>query len=328
MGAKQEAVVVDMLKAWGDGTSLPDIDAIVSAFAPEASWTLYMPDGPTILGREAIRAEVERQLTYVGSMKCRVPLIASDDNLVIAERVDEFTRLGRPIVQFLAGVFELDAENRIFAWRDYFDMLDLAAQAGVEVGTLSGLETKSDTATLTHQPPVPEAKPGGALSMALQPPHTAEQQLVEDFCDAWGDGSDASRPDVDQIVNMLAEDAEWQLWSPGGPTIRGRDALRAEILRQMQYATNNKCNTIHAVSNSRVVMQERSDWAVLVGRPCPHQMIAVYELNEDGSISRWREYINMADLDRKRGVNANVAHIDHGATDRGEALHARDGADD
>jgi limonene-1,2-epoxide hydrolase len=48
-------------------------------------------------------------------------------------------------------------------------------------------------------------------------------------------------------------------------------------------------------------MQERSDWAILGGKPCPHQMIAVYELDESGLISGWREYINMVDLNRKAG---------------------------
>ncbi|WP_371415224.1 nuclear transport factor 2 family protein [Caulobacter sp. FWC26] len=122
-------------------------------------------------------------------------------------------------------------------------------------------------------------------------------------------GTHASRPDVERIVAMMAPDAEWRLWMPGGPVVRGREALRAEILRQMRYASNNKCNTLRAVSTPRVVLQERSDWAVMRGGACPHQMVAVYELNEDGRISRWREYINMADLDRKRGVAAVDAHL-------------------
>ena len=108
---------------------------------------------------------------------------------------------------------------------------------------------------------------------------------------------------------MMAPDAQWRLWVPGGPLVQGRDALRAEINRQIAYSGHNKCNTVHAVSNNRVVVQERSDWALLLGRPCPHQMIAIYELDDDGLIIRWREYINMADLDRKRGVKAEVAHV-------------------
>ena len=137
-----------------------------------------------------------------------------------------------------------------------------------------------------------------------------QEAFIREFCECFGDGSYEKQADVDKVLSMMAEDAEWQLWVPGGPTIKGREALSTEIRRQMQYATNNKCNTIRSVSNKSVVIQERSDWAVMRGRPCPHQMIAIYELDDQGLIVRWREYINMADLDRKRGVAAAAAHVD------------------
>ena len=307
MGTRQEVVVSGMLHAWGGDGRAADIDRIMSAFAPDARWTLYMPDGPTIVGRAAIGVEVERQLAYFHLVSSRTLLIASGNNTVMAERCDTFVRRGVPGVMRVAGSFELNGDGQIVAWRDYFDMLDLAQITGVESSTMSGLETAVASANLQLTPPVPEATAGGALSVPMQAAQSPEQQLIEDFCKAWGDGSDASRPDVDMIISMFAEDAEWQLWVPGGPTIKGREALSQEIRRQMQYATNNKCNTILSVSSKTVVMQERSDWAVMRGRPCPHQMIAIYELDEQGMISRWREYINMADLDRKRGVKASEA---------------------
>ena len=304
MGAKQEAAVLEMLGAWGEGRHEPDIDRIVDCFAPDGVWTLYMPDGPSIRGREAIRTEIERQLHYVGGFMCKILNIASSEDTVIAERQDSFIRNGKPLTQYIAGVFEVDGDNLITAYRDYFDLKDFVQATGANVDAISGLE-----GAVAADRPIPEATQGGAVAASLQSPATSEQRFVEDFCDAWGDGSDSSRPDVDRIVAMMSPDAEWRLWMPGGPVVRGREALRAEILRQMQYASNNKCNTLRAVSTPRVVMQERSDWAVMPGGPCPHQMIAVYELDENGLISRWREYINMADLDRKRGITAAAAHL-------------------
>jgi limonene-1,2-epoxide hydrolase len=135
----------------------------------------------------------------------------------------------------------------------------------------------------------------------------AQEKFVADFCDAWGDGSDQSRPDVEKILSMMSPDAEWQLWVPGGPVVKGREALRAEIHRQMEMATNNKCNIVNVLSSDRMVMQERSDTAIIFGRPCPHQMVAIYELDENGLIHRWREYLDMADLTRKMGVGEDVA---------------------
>lgn len=313
MGAQQEDVVRDMLSAWGDGNRPPDIERLVSFFAEDARWTLYMPDGPTVVGRAAIRAELTRQATYVEQVETEITLIASSQDMVMAERRDRFVRNGRSIDRSIAGAFEIDAEGRIAAWRDYFDGLDFASQASISPDLMSGLEGTPTSASLDTCPPIPEAIDGSGLPVALHPPKGVEQAFIEAFCDAWGDGTATSRPDVDCIIAMMAPDAEWRLWVPGGPLVQGRDALSAEINRQIAYSGHNKCNTVHAVSNTRVVIQERSDWAVLLGRPCPHQMIAIYELDEDGLIVRWREYINMADLDRKRGVKADVAHvqIDH-----------------
>jgi limonene-1,2-epoxide hydrolase len=134
-----------------------------------------------------------------------------------------------------------------------------------------------------------------------------QEKFVEEFCSAWGDGSLERKPDVEKILSMMSEDAEWQLWVPGGPIVRGRAALREEIHRQIRIATNNKCNIVNVLSSDRMVMQERSDTAVILGKPCPHQMVAIYELDEAGLIKRWREYLDMADLTRKMGVDEKFA---------------------
>jgi limonene-1,2-epoxide hydrolase len=308
MAAQQEAAVTAMLAAWGRANHPIDIESIVARFADDARWTLYMPDGPTIVGRDAIRAELIRQATYIETVESEIVLIASSDTLVIAERRERLIRKGRSIDRSIAGAFDIDPNGKISAWRDYFDGLDFASQAGLSPDALSGLESQPQSAALDFHPAIPEATDGSGLPIALHSPEGAEQIFVETFCEAWGDGTPTSRPDVDRIIAMMSPEAEWRLWVPGGPLVEGRDALRAEINRQIVYSGHNRCNTVSAVSNPRVVIQERSDWAVLIGKPCPHQMIAIYELDDAGLIVRWREYINMADLDRKRGVKAQVAH--------------------
>jgi limonene-1,2-epoxide hydrolase len=130
-----------------------------------------------------------------------------------------------------------------------------------------------------------------------------QEDFIREFCDAWGDGTATSRPQLEKILSMMSDDAEWQLWVPGGPLIKGKTALRAEIERQMTYASHNKCNIIHMVSSDRIVMTERSDYAVIRGVPMPHQMVAVYELNDEGLICAWREYLDTADLAKKSGVS-------------------------
>ncbi len=140
MGQRQEAIVREFLDAWGDEEHRPDVDKIVSMFAPDGSWTLYVPNGPVIRGREALRAEIERQLGYVSWTRCGLVHIVSDERRVVTERADQFCKNGRVVSHALMAVYELDDDGLITAWREYFDTWDLARQSGSEPGRLSGLE--------------------------------------------------------------------------------------------------------------------------------------------------------------------------------------------
>tara|TARA_E500000305_G_scaffold75550_1_gene61280 strand:+ start:31471 stop:31905 length:435 start_codon:yes stop_codon:yes gene_type:complete len=130
-----------------------------------------------------------------------------------------------------------------------------------------------------------------------------QEEFIRRFCALWGDGTAGTQPQLEQILDMMADDAQWQLWVPGGPVVTGKVALRAEIERQMTFSSHNKLNIINMLSSDRMVMTERSDYAVVRGVPMPHLMVAVYELNEDGLISAWREYLDTADLAKKSGVS-------------------------
>jgi limonene-1,2-epoxide hydrolase len=140
-----------------------------------------------------------------------------------------------------------------------------------------------------------------------------QEDFIRAFCACFGDGSYECRADVDKILSMMAEDAEWQLWVPGGPVIKGHAALRAEFDRQKTFLRNNKCNIINIVSSDTVVMTERKDDAVIHGRDAPHHMVAVYVLNKDGLIQEWREYLDILDMTKKMGVSVDEAMSGKGA---------------
>lgn len=128
-----------------------------------------------------------------------------------------------------------------------------------------------------------------------------QEQIIRRFCALWGDGSAETRPDVEAILSMLHNDIVWQLWVPGGPTIRGKTQLRSEIERQMSFSSHNKLNIINMLSSQNIVMTERDDFAIVHGVPMPHAMVAVFELDEAGLITAWREYLDTADLAKKSG---------------------------
>lgn len=140
MGLREETIVREFCNAWGDGERGPDIDRIVSMFAEDACWQLYVPGGPVIRGRAALRAEIDRQMGYVRGTQCGITHIVSSGSLVMTERLDHFIKNGHRAAHALMAVFELDEQGLITAWREYFDTWDLARQTGSEPGRLAGIE--------------------------------------------------------------------------------------------------------------------------------------------------------------------------------------------
>jgi limonene-1,2-epoxide hydrolase len=98
---------------------------------------------------------------------------------------------------------------------------------------------------------------------------------------------------------MFSDDAAWQLWVPGGPTLRGRDAMRADMMRQLRFATFNRPGLVHIASNDRVVFTERVDEFQSNGEPITHHMVAVFEIDADGKIAAWREYFDPEEVNRQ-----------------------------
>jgi limonene-1,2-epoxide hydrolase len=127
---------------------------------------------------------------------------------------------------------------------------------------------------------------------------SAEESVVKEFMDAWGDGTQED-PDIEKIVSMFSDDAVWQLWIPGGPTLRGREAIRKDIARQLSFATFMQCGAVHIASNGGVVFTERVDHFASNGATVEHHLVAVFEVDGDGKIAAWREYFDPDDVNRQ-----------------------------
>jgi limonene-1,2-epoxide hydrolase len=126
----------------------------------------------------------------------------------------------------------------------------------------------------------------------------AEEAVVTEFMDAWGDGTRRD-PDVEKILSMLSDGIVWQLWVPGGPTLRGREAIRADIERQLGFATFMRCGPIHVASNGPIVFTERTDEFRSRDLVVEHHLVAVFEVDDDGKIAAWREYFDPEDVNRQ-----------------------------
>ena len=58
----------------------------------------------------------------------RIVHLAVHGETVLTERIDRLQVGGKPVEMKLMGVFELNDQGQISAWRDYFDMGQLTRQ--------------------------------------------------------------------------------------------------------------------------------------------------------------------------------------------------------
>lgn len=98
-----------------------DPDEIVGFMTPDAVYH-NIPIDPAV-GHDAIRAMLTMFTSMATGIEFRITQLAVDGNVVLTERVDVFhTPDGKVIELPVMGTFEVTADGKISAWRDYFDL--------------------------------------------------------------------------------------------------------------------------------------------------------------------------------------------------------------
>jgi len=131
MGAQEERVVLEFLRAT-EGLTL-DVEAMCALMSEDFVWQVNVPLAPVLVGRDAARAEIERQNTVATGMQpgSKIRSIASNEGTVFTERIDVVRIAGNTISFHINGVFEV-RNGEICAWREYFDTTDPAQRLGVD----------------------------------------------------------------------------------------------------------------------------------------------------------------------------------------------------
>jgi limonene-1,2-epoxide hydrolase len=119
------------------------------------------------------------------------------------------------------------------------------------------------------------------------------EKLAADFlvmasANAW------SPEHVEQIVSAMAPDARYHVFAWQKPFI-GRDAIREELLRQAPlFNPDGPCEILKTASAGQTVFVERIDRIVMSGvRVGIH---GVLDIDEDGKIASWRDYVDSAEI--------------------------------
>ncbi len=132
MATAQEIVVQRCLELF-HSTEIPDLAQVAQLFTDDASYQVLVPRFAPRQGLEAILGELTRQFGRYKECECEVLAMASSERFVFTERRDHVTLLdsGKRIYSCVNAVFELNDDNRIVRWREYWDSFDIAQQLGL-----------------------------------------------------------------------------------------------------------------------------------------------------------------------------------------------------
>ncbi|MBL9096860.1 MAG: nuclear transport factor 2 family protein [Alphaproteobacteria bacterium] len=111
------------------------------------------------------------------------------------------------------------------------------------------------------------------------------EKTILDFIAAW------SRLNVDEIVSYFAEDGVYHNM-PTQP-VKGHAALRQFIAAFLKMWSKTDWDILNIVSKGNVVIAERLDRTVAMGKNVNLPCCGVFEM-ENGKIKVWRDYFDMA----------------------------------
>ena len=123
------------------------------------------------------------------------------------------------------------------------------------------------------------------------------ESVVRKFHAAW------LQSDLDELVSFFSNDAVYTDGPRG--THRGIDAIRAELGAMVKIVPSTAIDIKKLVANGGTVMVERVDSFKIEGRLFDLEVAAVFEVDNDGRITRWRDYYDLKSIaDRTAGASA------------------------
>jgi limonene-1,2-epoxide hydrolase len=123
-----------------------------------------------------------------------------------------------------------------------------------------------------------------------------QERAVKTFIAECEGEWDAAR--VDRILGHMADDARYHVYAWTDPLV-GCDAIRGELLRQAPFMRPFHCEIVTIGSAGDVVFTERLDSLVADGKPMTLHIAGVFEIDADGKIAVWRDYIDQGEVDAK-----------------------------
>jgi limonene-1,2-epoxide hydrolase len=97
--------------------------------------------------------------------------------------------------------------------------------------------------------------------------------------------------------------ARYQVFAWQQPFV-GQDAIRAELLRQAELYGDLRFEILTIASVGQTVLVERRDSCTMNGKQVTFHVVDVFEVDGDGKIAAWRDYLDSREIAVKVGAQA------------------------
>lgn len=127
------------------------------------------------------------------------------------------------------------------------------------------------------------------------------EQIVRDFLALFH----TAKLDTAALRAKLADDARYQPIVPIAPVRQGADAIVGELERQYQLYDECACNTLNVAVSGATVFTERVDTVrqIANGQRTTTYVVGVFDLDDSGKITWWREYWDALDCAGQLGID-------------------------
>ncbi|RKQ72189.1 uncharacterized protein (TIGR02246 family) [Litorimonas taeanensis] len=119
------AVVEEMITAWNE----KEWNKIADLFTEDGVLHSMMID--PVVGRETIRKRIVGLGEGLSEITLNIINIGRINDVVVIERVDEFTYKGHKGKVPVVGILEVEGD-KVKVWREYYDRAELLAEMGLE----------------------------------------------------------------------------------------------------------------------------------------------------------------------------------------------------
>jgi len=132
---EQEKIVLDFISAY-EKSWPADLEAALQPMAEDGYYQIVVPTIAPVVGRDQILAEHRLMKVKVAEQRHDMKSWGSHGNTVFTERVDWSLRNGKWSPVPLVAVFEVGADGKIVAWREYLDLVNISRSHGMTVEQL------------------------------------------------------------------------------------------------------------------------------------------------------------------------------------------------